>query len=61
MVDKALLDFSNVEMDTPLKINSHGRSGIISPITDTAAEAPLLEALERIDGKLGSVFRKFGY
>ena len=60
VLDKALLDLLKVEMDTPLQVTTDGRNIIISPQSKANAEASLLEALEKINKKHGSVLAKLG-
>ena len=60
VLDKALLDVLNVHMDTPLEVTTDGRNIIISPQQTPSAEASLLESLERINRKHGSVLKKLG-
>ncbi len=58
VIDKALMDLLKVRMDTPLEVTTDGKNIIISPQTKESAEATLLEALERINQKHGSVLAK---
>ena len=58
VLDKALLDLLKVQIDTPLEVTTDGRNIIISPQIDEQAESTLLEALERINRKHGSVLAK---
>ncbi len=60
VLDKALLDLLKVQMDTPLEVTTDGRSIIISPQVNERAEATLLQALERINQKHGSVLSRLG-
>ena len=60
VIDKALMDLLKVRMDTPLEVTTDGRNIIISPQTHENAEGTLLEALERINKKHGSVLSKLG-
>ena len=60
VLDKALLDLLKVQMDTPLEITTDGKNIIISPQMHQKAEATLLQALERINLKHGSVLSKLG-
>ncbi|MEW5814464.1 MAG: AbrB/MazE/SpoVT family DNA-binding domain-containing protein [Spirochaetota bacterium] len=60
IIDKALLDVLNVEMDTPLEVTTDGRNIIISPQGVVDAEATLLASLEKINRKHGSVLKKLG-
>jgi antitoxin component of MazEF toxin-antitoxin module len=58
VLDKALLDLLKIQMDTPLQVTTDGRNVIISPQSVVRAEATLLEALEKINDKHGSVLEK---
>ena len=60
VLDKALLDLLKVRMDTPLEVTTDGHNIIISPQNVADAEATILESLERINKKHGSVLRKLG-
>ena len=60
VLDKALLELLNVEMDTPLEVTTDGRSIIISPQSGITAESDLLESLNKVNQKHGSVLRKLG-
>lgn len=60
VLDKALLDLLKVHMDTPLEVTTDGRNIIISPQTKAGAEASLLQALEKINKKHGTVLAKLG-
>lgn len=58
VLDKALLDLLNVQMDTPLEITTDGKNIIISPQGTTDAESTLLASLERINQKHNRTLRK---
>jgi antitoxin component of MazEF toxin-antitoxin module len=58
VLDKALLDLLKIQMDTPLQVTTDGRNVIISPQSVARAETTLLEALEKINDKHGSVLEK---
>lgn len=58
VLDKALLDLLNVQMDTPLEITTDGKNIIISPQGTTDAESTLLISLERINQKYNRTLRK---
>ena len=60
ILDKALLDLLKVEMDTPLEVTTDGRNIIVSPQVNERAEATLLQSLERINQKHGSVLSNLG-
>ncbi len=58
VLDKALLELLNVEMDTPLEITTDGKNIIISPLSGRKDEATLLQALEKINQRHGAVLSK---
>jgi antitoxin component of MazEF toxin-antitoxin module len=58
ILDKALLEILNVRMDTPLEITTDGTNIIISPQNTQNAEADLLEALDKINCRHGSVLKR---
>jgi len=60
VLDKALLDLLKVKLDTLLDVTTDGRNIIISPQGVANAEGTLLDALEKINRKHGSVLRKLG-
>jgi death-on-curing protein len=60
ILDKALLDLLKIQIDSPLEVTTDGRNIIISPQINERAEATLLQALERINQKHGSVLAKLG-
>jgi antitoxin component of MazEF toxin-antitoxin module len=60
ILDRALLDLLKVQMDTPLEVTTDGRNIIISPQGHERAEATLLDALEKINKKHGSVLSRLG-
>jgi antitoxin component of MazEF toxin-antitoxin module len=60
VLDKALLDLLKVHMDTPLEVTTDGRNIIISPQNVADAESTILQSLERINSRHGSVLRKLG-
>jgi antitoxin component of MazEF toxin-antitoxin module len=60
VIDKALMDLLKVRMDTPLEVTTDGKNIIISPQTKENVETTLLETLERINHKHGSVLSKLG-
>jgi antitoxin MazE len=60
VLDKALLDLLNVKMETPLEITTDGHSIIISPQSVPKAEATVLQALERVNQRHGSVLARLG-
>jgi antitoxin component of MazEF toxin-antitoxin module len=60
VLDKALLDLLKIQLDTPLEVTTDGRNVIISPQSTERAEATLLQALEKINQKHGSVLARLG-
>jgi antitoxin component of MazEF toxin-antitoxin module len=60
VLDKALLDLLKVKIDTPLEVTTDGKNIIISPQSVPNAEGTVLEALEKINRRHGSVLRRLG-
>ena len=60
VIDKALMDLLKMRMDTPLEVTTDGKNIIISPQTKRNAEATLLESLEKINNRHGTVLAKLG-
>ena len=60
VIDKALMDLLKMRMDTPLEVTTDGKNIIISPQTKRNAEATLLESLEKINSRHGTVLAKLG-
>ncbi len=58
VIDKPLLELLKVQMDTPLEVTTDGHNIIISPLQTENTESTLLESLERINRRHGSVLRK---
>ena len=58
VLDKAILELLNVRMDTSLEVTTDGKNIIISPLATQKAEATLLDALEKINRKHGTVLAK---
>jgi antitoxin component of MazEF toxin-antitoxin module len=60
VIDKALLDALNVDMDTPLEISTDGQNIIVSPQGSQSDSQDVLDALERINRNHGSTLNKLG-
>ena len=60
VIDKALMDLLKMRMDTPLEVTTDGKNIIISPQIRRNAEATLLESLEKINNRHGTVLAKLG-
>ena len=58
IIDKPILDLLKVDMDTPLEITTDGKSLIISPVKDEKREKKFKSALERVNKRHETTFRK---
>jgi antitoxin component of MazEF toxin-antitoxin module len=60
VIDKALMDLLNMHMDTSLEVTTDGKNIIISPQGVPDASGRLLDSLEKINKRHGSVLKKLG-
>ena len=58
IVDKAIMEILNIDMDTPLEIVTDGRSLIISPVHDASGNDQLAAALSRVNARHGETLRR---
>ena len=58
IIDKALLEVLNIEMDTPLEITTDGENLIISPVRDETHRTRLKDALERVNADHSKTLKK---
>ena len=58
IVDKAILEILNIDMDTPLEIVTDGRSLIISPVRGEPGDDRLAEALSRVNARHGRSLKR---
>ena len=50
IIDKALLEILNIDMNTPLEIVTDGENLIISPVRDDSQPDLVAKALEKVNG-----------
>ena len=58
IIDKALLEILNIDMDTPLEIVTDGESLIISPVRDTTHNQRVAKALEKVNARHGKTLER---
>lgn len=58
IIDKALLEILQIEMETPLEIITDGKSLIISPVHDTERHERVTKALNEVNARHGNTLRK---
>ena len=58
IIDKAILEILNIDMDTPLKIVTDGTNLIISPVLDASHDHRLADALERVNANHAKTLRR---
>lgn len=59
ILDKAILDLLNVDLDTPLEISTDGRNIVISPVT-SHSEEEFGASLEQVNARFGNTLRRLG-
>ena len=58
IIDKALLEILNIDMDTPLEIVTDGESLIISPVREVSRDERVTKALERVNARHGRTLKR---
>ena len=58
IIDKALLEILNIEMDTPLEIVTDGENLIISPVRDGAQNQRVTRALEKVNARHSKTLKR---
>jgi antitoxin component of MazEF toxin-antitoxin module len=58
VIDKALLELLDIAADTPLEIQTDGRSLIVTPARDPKRRRALRKSLERVNKRHGEALRK---
>lgn len=58
VIDKALLELLDIAADTPLEIQTDGRSLIVTPAPDPGRRRAFRASLERVNARHGRALRK---
>ena len=58
IIDKALLEILNIDMNTPLEIVTDGENLIISPVRDDGQPGREAKALEKVNARHGRTLKK---
>lgn len=58
IIDKAILEILNIDMNTPLEIVTDGESLIISPVRDDTQEDRVTRSLDRVNARHGETLRR---
>ena len=58
IIDKALLEILNIDMNTPLEIVTDGESLIISPVRDVSRDVRVTRAMEQVNARHGRTFKR---
>ena len=58
IIDKALLEILNIDMDTPLEIVTDGENLIISPVRDGAQHQQVTKALEKVNARHSETLKR---
>ena len=58
VIDKGILDLLNIDADTPLAVNTDGRSLVISPADPPSHTRKVLKALEKVKKRYGPALKR---
>lgn len=58
VIDKGILDLLNIDADTPLALNTDGRSLVISPADPAAHSRRVRKALERVKKRYAPALKR---
>jgi len=60
VIDKPILEILKITNDTTFELSTDGKNIILSPQNDYAQEKNILNSLEKINKKYGSVLKRLG-
>ena len=60
VIDKPIMEMLNITNETTFVLSTDGRNIILSPQTEHIQEKDVMDSLERINKKYGSVLKKLG-
>ena len=60
VIDKPIMEMLNITDETTFELSTDGRNLILSPQTEYTQEKDILNSLEKINKKYGSVLRRLG-
>jgi antitoxin component of MazEF toxin-antitoxin module len=60
VIDKPIMEMLNITNETTFELSTDGRNLILSPQTEYTQEKDILNSLEKINKKYGSVLKRLG-
>ena len=60
VIDKPILEMLNITNETTFEVSTDGRNLILSPQIEYAQEKDILQSLEKINKKYGTVLKRLG-
>lgn len=60
VIDKPILEILKISNDTAFELSTDGKNIILSPQNDYSQEKNILNSLEKINKKYGSVLKRLG-
>ncbi|MCL2155835.1 MAG: AbrB/MazE/SpoVT family DNA-binding domain-containing protein [Leptospirales bacterium] len=60
VIDKPIMEMLNITNETTFELSTDGKNLILSPQIEHAQEKNILDSLEKINKKYGSVLRRLG-
>jgi antitoxin component of MazEF toxin-antitoxin module len=60
VIDKPIMEILNITNETTFELTTDGRNLILSPQTEYTQEKDILNSLEKINKKYGSVLKRLG-
>ena len=60
IIDKPIMEILNITEETTFELTTDGRNLILSPQTEYTQEKDILNSLEKINKKYGSVLKRLG-
>jgi antitoxin component of MazEF toxin-antitoxin module len=60
VIDKPIMEMLNITNETTFEISTDGKNLILSPQTEIEQEKNILQSLDKINKKYGSVLKRLG-
>jgi antitoxin component of MazEF toxin-antitoxin module len=60
VIDKPIMEMLNITNDTAFELRTDGKNLILSPQTEHNQEQNIMQSLEKINKKYGSVLKRLG-
>jgi len=60
IIDKPIMEILNITNETTFELSTDGKNIILSPQTENNQEAAIIQSLEKINKKYGTVLKRLG-